>query len=153
MPHGKLVRIKEIPMGKDEHPPEVQQVIQRITPSILPKRKHCLAERIRIRPNIRIRPGATVNRKLLKDLPRPDHRPINTIMRLNHRMDQQAIRSPIKQQRATIISRLIRHLRPITVADGRRAHRNSVQFFVFVFPRLFFSFVRFRSPTFSSLLL
>lgn len=133
MPLGKSVLRKEIPTAKVELHQAVRQAIRETPPLVHLKVKVNTAERIPIRPSIRIPRGAIVNRKVLKVHHRQVlHRRINTITALIRRMDPR-VALPIQQQLATIISRPMRHLRPITVVD-ERAHIHPVQFFVFVFP-------------------
>jgi hypothetical protein len=96
---GKLVLIhKVIPMVKDDH----NQVIQVI---------HLL--QIQIQHNIPIRVGILIKHKLLKV------QQINIIMVLIHQMVNQ-VHLHIKHQLVTIISRPIRHLRPVTIVNERK---------------------------------
>ena len=121
MPHGKSVLPRVARTVKDEH----HRQVHRATPSVLPwvhlKLKRRSVERTRTRDNIRIRRGATVNSKDLKDLHQQDRRLINTTTEQIHRMGH-PVHLHTKDRLVTIISRPIRYLRPITVADERGSH-------------------------------
>ena len=118
--HGKWVLRKVIPMVKDELLRVVHQVIQALQPQVHHKRKHNLVAPIPIQLNIHMLVGVLVNHKVLKDHHLLVHLLINTITEPNRRMDH-PVHSHIKHLLATITSRPMRHLHPITVVD-ERAH-------------------------------
>jgi hypothetical protein len=96
---GKLVLIhKVLPMVKDDH----NQVIQLIHHRLLPPQH-----------NIPILVGIIIKPKVLKD------QQINIITDQIHQMVHQ-VHLPIKHQLVTIISRPIRHLRPITIVNKNK---------------------------------
>jgi hypothetical protein len=100
---GKLLLIhKVILMVKDDH----NQVIQPIHLMLVP-----------IQHNILILVGILIKPKLLKD------QQINIIMELIHRVVHQ-VHLHIKHQLVTIISRPIRHLRPITIVNKKPTRAN-----------------------------
>lgn len=121
MPHGKSVRRRVAPTVKDEHHRPVHRVTLSVPPWVHLKLKRRSVERTRTRDNIRIPRGATVNHKDLKDLHQQDRPLINTTTEQTRRMDH-LVHLPTKDRLVTTISRPIRHLRPITVADERDPH-------------------------------
>ena len=121
MPHGRSVHHRVARTVKDEHHRRVHRVIPSVPPSVHLKVKRRSVERTRTRDNIRTQRGATVNRKDLKDLRQQDRRLINTTTEQIHRTGP-PVHSHTKDRLVTIISRPIRHLHPITVADERGSH-------------------------------
>ncbi len=102
--HGKLLHIlKVVHMVKDDH----NQVIQRIQQMQIP-----------IQHNILMRVGIIIKPKLHKD------QLINIIMELIHRMVHQ-MHLRINNQLVMIISRPIRHLRPITIVNNKKYKREN----------------------------